>query len=106
MIYLVALNIQSRFSRPPIGLFAYSDKHQRHVWKGKELTDIADLAAAVNEALAFVRQMDQVDLVVGVYQVASPATIEAAPEADDFAPPESPIEQNPSPRIKRRLLTH
>jgi len=92
--YLVALNLQSRYSRPPIGNFAYSDTHQRHVWKGKEISDIADLAEIVNEALAFVRQMDQVDLVVGVYPVASSPDIE----------PSANFEAQPVSRIKRRLV--
>ena len=97
--YLVALNIQSRFSRPPIGNFAYSDTHQRHVWKGKEISEIADLASIVNEALTFVRQMDQVDLVVGVYQILDQSN---PPGPSDL--PSEIEEPQPVSRIKRRLV--
>jgi hypothetical protein len=102
MKYLVALNLQSRYSRPPIGHFAYSDTHQRHVWRGKEISDIADLAQAVNEALAFVRQMDQVDLVVGVYPVSDLSDQSNPPTLSDLLP--AIEEPRPVSRIKRRLL--
>ena len=96
MTYLVALNIKSRFSRPPIGPFAFSDKHQRHVWKSQEISDIGELAEAINEALDFIRKMDQVDLIVGVYPVADSSAGDPSALPDLSAPTSVPSPQETS----------
>jgi hypothetical protein len=69
MKYIIALNLRSRYARPSVGEFHYSDKHQRHVWKGKEISDIAELSSEINAALNLVQVMDQIDLIVRVFAV-------------------------------------
>jgi hypothetical protein len=69
MKYIIALNLQSRYARPSVGEFHYSDAHQRHVWKGKEISDIAELSTEINAALNLVQVMDQIDLIVRVFPV-------------------------------------
>ena len=96
MKYIIALNLQSRYARPSVGDFHYSDKHQRHIWKSKEISDIAELATEINAALQLARVMDQIDLVVRVYPIESKEApvLEEAPFPDTQEPePES----EPSP---------
>lgn len=88
MKYIIALNLQSRYARPSVGDFHYSDKHQRHIWKSKEISDIAELATEINAALQLARVMDQIDLVVKVYPIESK-------ELPSLEEPDSPDTQDP-----------
>lgn len=83
MKFIVGLNIKSRYFRPAIGEFQHTERHQRHVWRGEETGDIDRLAGLTNEALEFIRKMDQVDLVLGIYPVVEAAVIDrpSTPEA-------------------------
>lgn len=108
MKYLVALNLKTRYYRPPIGDFVYSQKHERHIWKSEEIATTARLAEATNEALEFVRRMDQVDLVMGIYSFPFE---EAAPEQETPLPADPAKERDvdlfatPTSRKKFRKLT-
>ena len=103
MQYLVALDIKTRFHRPAIGEFTYSPKHERHVWRSEETSDIARLADLTNEALTFVRRMDQVDLVVGIY-TADDAPVLGEGIHPTPEPEESEFNLDELPRLKRRKL--
>ena len=104
MKYLVALNISTRFFRPAIGEFIHSTKHERHVWRDEETSDIARLAELTNEALDFVRRMDHVDLVVVILpiQESSPDSNTQPPEQE--APTEFALGETPRKKVRKLLI--
>jgi len=88
MKYLVSLQFSSRHQRPDVGNFIYSTKHQRHIWKGKEYSDIGELSQAINEALDYSQTMDFLDLHIRVYPCEDVPVREAT---------ETPIEKREDP---------
>jgi len=94
--YIIALNIKSRYRRPDVGAFQWMDAYNRHVWKQIVAEDAGTLARITNEALAFMRAWDQMDMHIEVIAVDAPChfpeSLELASDAD------SPV------RKKRKLL--
>lgn len=93
--YIVALNIKSRYRRPDVGPFIFMDAHQRHVWKQTVATDTDTLARLTNEALAFMRAWDQIDMHIEIVAVAAAP----APVENDLLVPEISLTKK-----KRKLL--
>lgn len=94
--YIVTLNLKSRYRRPDVGSFIFMDQFERHVWKQTVASDIESLARLTNEALAFLRSYDQLDMHMEIVAVETPAT---ADEATDLLVPEIEL-----PKKKRKLL--
>jgi hypothetical protein len=94
--YIIALNIKSRYRRPDVGAFQWMDAYNRHVWKQMVAEDTETLARLANEALAFMRAWDQMDMHIEIVAVDAvrdfTESFEPAIEAD------SPV------RKKRKLL--
>ena len=88
--YIIALNIKSRYRRPDVGAFRWLDAYNRHVWKETVAEDADTLARLTNEALAFMRAWDQVDMHIEVVAV-SPTS----PNFSEIAEP---------PKKQRKLL--
>lgn len=95
MNHIVALNIKSRYRRPDVGFFQWMDEHNRHVWKQTVATDSKTLARLTNEALAFMRAWDQLDMHIEV------VAVEAASELEEST---DPVESNESTAKKKRKL--
>lgn len=95
--YFVSLNIKSRYRRPDVGPFVFMDAHERHVWKQTIATDTDTLARLVNEALAFLRAWDQLDMHLEI--VAVEAGESAPPVENELLVPEISL-----PKKKRKLL--
>lgn len=95
MNHIVALNIKSRYRRPDVGFFQWMDEHNRHVWKQTVATDSQTLARLTNEALAFMRAWDQLDMHIEV------VAVEPAPESEETT---EPVECSESQSKKKRKL--
>lgn len=55
MKYIITLEAASRYAQSNFGKFRYMAEHQRLVWRGEEISNIATLAETVNEAGKFLR---------------------------------------------------
>jgi hypothetical protein len=96
--YIIALNIKSRYRRPDVGAFIFMDAYERHVWKQTVASDVDTLARLMNEALAFMRAWDQLDMHIEIVAVqATEAPLDAATEQRDLLVPELGVK-------KRRML--
>ena len=94
--YIIALNIKSRYRRPDVGAFQWMDAYNRHVWKQMVAEDTETLARLANEALAFMRAWDQMDMHIEIVAVDA---------VRDFTESFEPASEADSPvRKKRKLL--
>lgn len=97
--YIVALNIKSRYRRPDVGPFIFMDAFERHVWKQTVAEDTETLARLTNEALAFLRAWDQIDMHLEIVAVDAAPEQSEPPVENDLLVPEISL-----PKKKRKLL--
>lgn len=97
--YIVALNIKSRYRRPDVGSFIFMEAYERHVWKQTVASDLETLARLTNEALAFLRAWDQIDMHIEIVAVDAAPEASEPPVENDLLVPEISL-----PKKKRKLL--
>lgn len=96
--YIVTLQTRSRFAKPKIGLFEWTKAHNRHVFRGKEAANCAELAALVNEAVDYLRRLNNPFLLMEVREV---AVADPSPSEPDNSEPDSAGRRKLTPRNKK-----
>jgi len=69
LAFAVALEIKSRYRRPNIGKFVHDDRVSRQIWRKETTSDISRLAELTNEALDFLRVLNDSTIVLVVLDV-------------------------------------
>ncbi len=90
---IVTLAEKSRYPKPSVGPFIWSNVHNRHVFKDTEAKNMEELGKLVEEAFDYIRTQNSPFLTMRVVMVES-----SQPETD-------PSETN-FPKKKLKLKTH
>jgi len=103
MKFIVAIDAQSRYSRPPVGRFGFVQSQGRLVWRKEATDDMDRLVTLTNEALAFLYGRSG-KFKLGIYPwkdapepLQPERSPEPAPAQEDTPPPEEPISQDVPP---------
>ena len=76
--YAVALNRQSKFAPTEVGEFVFVPEYDRHLWKSKTASNMAELAEQVNGAINSVINFGDPFQTLEVVQVEKPDTKSAS----------------------------
>lgn len=86
--YAVALKRQSRFAPTRVGEFVHSSEHDRHIWKDKTASNMAELAEQTNAAIDAIVDFNDPFLRIELVQVekADPFPLSLLKNGEDVSP--------------------